>query len=74
MKKTAITSYYLVNHLFFIFLTFVFCLNLYAQNVAINNTGDTAHPSALLDLQNSEKGFLIPRVALTATNTAGPIS
>jgi hypothetical protein len=33
-----------------------------AQNVAINSTGDTAHPSALLDLQSTNKGFLPPRM------------
>ncbi len=33
-----------------------------AQSVAINNTGATAHPSALLDLTSSTKGILIPRM------------
>ncbi len=44
------------------------------QNVGINATGATPDASAMLDIVSSSKGLLIPRVALTATNAAGPIT
>lgn len=58
----------------------VFCLaaiattNLDAQNVGINATGAAPNASAMLDIVSTTSGLLIPRVALTATNAAGPIA
>lgn len=47
----------------------------FAQNVGISSTsGFTPDASAGLDINYSNKGLLIPRVALTATNVAGPIA
>lgn len=46
----------------------------YAQNVGINTTGTSPAASAGLDVDFTNKGLLIPRVALTATNAAGPIT
>ncbi len=49
----------------------------YAQNVGINTTGNTPNSSALLDVNASpgnNKGILIPRLPLTATNSGAPIS
>lgn len=46
----------------------------FAQNVAINSTGASAHSSAILDISASDKGILIPRVSLTAANVAAPIT
>ncbi len=37
-----------------------------AQNVGINNT--TPHPSAILDIASTNKGLLIPRLALTSVS------
>jgi hypothetical protein len=45
-----------------------------AQNVGINSTGATPDASSMLDIVSTSKGLLIPRVALTATNAAGPIT
>lgn len=45
-----------------------------AQNIGINTTGSTPDPSAMLDIEASDKGILIPRVALTATNAASPVT
>lgn len=45
-----------------------------AQSVGIASTAITPDPSSMLDIQNANKGLLIPRVALTATNLAGPIA
>ncbi len=43
---------------------------LHAQNVGINSTGATPDSSAMLDIVNSSKGLLIPRVALQSTTDA----
>lgn len=45
-----------------------------AQNVAISNTNAAPNASAMLDIVSSSSGLLVPRVALTALNAAGPIS
>lgn len=45
-----------------------------SQNIGINATGATPAASAMLDITATDKGLLIPRVALTATNAAGPIT
>jgi hypothetical protein len=45
-----------------------------AQNVAINATGATASASAMLDVSSSNSGVLIPRVALTGTTSAAPVT
>jgi hypothetical protein len=45
-----------------------------AQNIAINNTGATANPSAALDISAFDKGLLIPRVALTSTLIYAPVT
>lgn len=45
-----------------------------AQNIGINATGATPDASAMLDVSATNRGLLVPRVALTATNAAGPIT
>jgi hypothetical protein len=49
----------------------------YAQNVGINSTGAAPNTSAMLDVDaapNNDKGLLIPRVPLLATNNALPVT
>lgn len=46
----------------------------FSQNVGINSTGAAPASSAMLDIASSSSGLLIPRVALTAANAAGPIT
>jgi len=41
----------------------------FAQNIAINNNGANADPSAMLDVQSTTKGMLVPRMT-TAQRTA----
>jgi Chaperone of endosialidase len=43
-----------------------------AQNIGINNAAPNA--SAVLDVTSANKGLLIPRVALTASNVAAPVA
>ncbi len=45
-----------------------------AQSVGIASTAITPNASSILEVQSASKGLLIPRVALTATNAAGPIA
>ena len=49
-------------------------LSTLAQNIGINATGALPNPSAILDVSSSNKGILIPRVALTASNVAAPLT
>jgi hypothetical protein len=58
---------------FFIAILQLFCSAVFAQ-VGINADNSTPDNSAMLDVKSVEKGLLIPRVALTATNVAGPIT
>lgn len=50
------------------------CQIVLSQNIGINSTGATPDASAMLDISATNKGLLIPRVALTATNAATPIT
>lgn len=45
-----------------------------AQNVGINTTGTAPDNSAMLDIDATNRGVLIPRVSLSATNVAAPIT
>ncbi|MBK5285395.1 MAG: hypothetical protein JJE25_08310, partial [Bacteroidia bacterium] len=55
-----------------LFLVFIAaCVAAQAQNIGINNPTPAA--SALLDLTSANKGLLVPRVALTASNSNAPI-
>lgn len=58
--------------LLFIFISSVFSV-INAQNVGINSTGATPNASAGLDVDFTNKGVLIPRVSLSATNSNAPI-
>ncbi len=55
-----------------LFVAFVLLItsSLTAQ-VAINTTGDNPDPSAILDLQSTTKGFLVPRVTSAERNLIG---
>lgn len=48
-------------------------LHSFGQGVAINADGSNPDASAALDVKSSDKGMLIPRVALTATSSNEPI-
>lgn len=55
------------------FILLVFSLTTFSQNVAINSTGSAADGSAMLDVQSTDKGFLVPRLTAAArTSIASP--
>jgi hypothetical protein len=61
------------------FYTIAFCLSfsgtaLYAQNVGVNSDSSLPHPSAMLDVKSSNKGFLAPRVSLASITDVATIS
>lgn len=65
MKITKIT----------LLLLLCIALNGHGQNnVGINDDNSSPNASAMLDVYSSSKGLLIPRIALTSTSTAAPIS
>ncbi|MCX6248177.1 MAG: hypothetical protein NTW10_10605 [Bacteroidetes bacterium] len=49
-------------------------LQFYGQNVAVNDDGSAPDASAMLDVKSTTRGFLPPRVALTTTSSASPIT
>ena len=63
MKKTFLLS----------FLSILLFVSVSAQNVGINNDGSTPNPSAMLDINNANKGLLIPRVMLTGTDESATV-
>jgi len=44
------------------------------NNVGINDDNSTPKASAILDVYSTTKGLLVPRIALTATTTAAPVT
>jgi len=60
------------------FCLIIFCLlsgiAAVAQNIGINATGATPDNSAMLDIEATDKGMLIPRVALMSTTDAVTIA
>lgn len=62
----------------FLWISIVIMLNLItfrtSAQVAVNTDGTTYDVSAMLDVKSATKGFLPPRVALTAVNVAAPVT
>jgi hypothetical protein len=59
---------------FLISATLLTCNLVFAQNVSVNSSGAVADPSAMLDINDANKGILVPRIALSATNVATPVT
>ena len=64
----------LTNLVLIISSTLLLNIQIYAQNVGINSDGSSPDASAMLDIKSTDKGLLIPRVALTNTSLASPIT
>ncbi|NCA22911.1 MAG: hypothetical protein EBS86_17520, partial [Crocinitomicaceae bacterium] len=51
------------------------CSEVFAQqNVSISDVSSTPDASSVLDISSTSKGLLVPRISLTATNAATPIT
>jgi hypothetical protein len=58
-------------------LAFLPAFMIHAQNIGVNSTGASPDASAMLDIDaapSNDKGLLVPRVALIATNNALPVT
>ncbi len=58
----------------FIILIFVSTTHLFSQNVGINSTGAAPRNCAMLDILATDKGLLVPQVALTNVATYLPLT
>ena len=58
----------------FLILLFVAVTARGQNNVGINDDNSSPKASAMLDVFSASKGLLIPRIALTATTTAAPVT
>jgi len=67
-------AYILFKGLYSLYLLVAISLSGFSQGVVINTTGNPPNASAGLDVDFPDKGLLIPRVALTATNNASPLA
>jgi len=67
MKTTKI-------NLLIILLFTAFAVKAQPEGVSIKKNSSPPDPSAMLEIYADDKGLLIPRVAITASNTAGPIT
>jgi hypothetical protein len=63
--ERRINIYLLIRILFCMVLLFLVNLTSYSQGVGINNSGNPADTSAMLDVSSSTKGILIPRMTQT---------
>jgi hypothetical protein len=61
-----------MKNILFYSVTLLFGANLLAQNVGIGT--NTPNASAKLDIVDSNRGLLIPRVSLSGTNVWGPVT
>jgi hypothetical protein len=62
------------NRLYAFLILMISTLPIFSQNVGINSTGNAPNTNAGLDVDFSNKGVLIPRVALTNTASFLPLS
>lgn len=63
----------MIKILLLLFLCLVAGIIKLSAQVAINADGSPPDPSAMLDVQSSNKGFLLPRIALVSLTSPDPI-
>ncbi|HLN72870.1 MAG TPA: hypothetical protein VK205_06225 [Prolixibacteraceae bacterium] len=73
-KNLPLIEKKLFKNLFVMLFLLMFSEIGFAQGVAVNPTNEPANASAGLDINFSDKGFLISRVALTAVSNSAPLS
>lgn len=57
-----------------IFAILINQFEVYSQGISINVNGDPPDSSAILDINATDQGILIPRVALTGSSSAAPVT
>jgi hypothetical protein len=58
----------------FILAYILMTISIYSQNIGISDVAITPDASSMLEVRSTNKGLLIPRVALTGTTSASPIT
>lgn len=58
----------------FLFIPLLFITTSLFAQVKIGDNHDTIHPDAILELESTDKGILLPRVALSSTDNQSPFS
>lgn len=72
--RLVTNSFVMIKFTRYFLLLYIFVsLNLYSQ-VGINNNGALPDPSAGLDINFTNKGLLLPRIALACANVASPVT
>lgn len=69
-KKNNIMKKIIIFSLSYILIT----MSIHAQNIGISDAAITPNSSSMLEVRATNKGLLIPRVALTDTTSASPIT
>ena len=64
----------LTDFLFYLFILLLINSSLAFSQAAINTDGSQPDPSAGFEVKFTNKGFLPPRIALTAANAASPVT
>jgi len=68
MKIIKLMFNYQVLTLFLLSIVFIFNTSVFGQGVSINATNAPPNPSAMLDVQSTDKGMLVPRVTQAQRN------
>lgn len=66
-NKTQFNMKNIILITFMFSLSTAWCATAFSQNLSVNNTGNSADASAILDVSADSLGVLIPRVSLTDT-------
>lgn len=61
------------RHGLIVLLIFLFAVGAAYPQVAVNNTGASAENCAILDVNATDKGLLLPRIVLTDLNSSAPV-
>lgn len=64
----------MIARIFLLTILWIVTLNSFAQNVGISDAAITPDASSMLEIRSTNKGLLIPRLALTATTSASPVT
>jgi hypothetical protein len=62
-----------MKKIYFLVASIIISTTAFSQNIGINATGAAPNASAMLDVSATNKGVLIPRVALSSTTSNAPI-
>jgi hypothetical protein len=64
------------TYLSFLIYTFLLCVNGFVASaqVKVGTTTSSPNPNAMLEIESTNKGLLLPRLALVSTNSPAPLT